>query len=118
MRHQKNRLGPCHSASHLHCTIFSILIVFIVGSYKTLADISYTSIIFLILSGIATGASWLFYYYAICHGLVSVVVPIDKLSILVTIAFSYVVFKEKLSKKAFLGLCLMVTGVILMAIFK
>ena len=58
------------------------------------------------------------YYYAIGHGLVSVVVPIDKLSIVVTVAFSYFVFKEKLSKKAFLGLCLMVAGTLLMAFFK
>ena len=73
---------------------------------------------FICLSGIATGASWLCYYYAIGHGDVSVVVPIDKLSILVTVAVSYIVFKEKLSKKAFLGLALMVAGTLLMAFFK
>ena len=66
----------------------------------------------------ATGASWLCYYYAIQKGVVSIVVPIDKLSILVTVLFSFVVFKEKLSKKAFLGLCLMVVGTLLMAFFK
>ena len=75
-------------------------------------------LLFISLSGIATGASWLCYYYAIGHGLVSVVVPIDKLSIIVTVAFSYFVFKEKLSKKSFLGLCLMVEGTLLMAFFK
>lgn len=73
---------------------------------------------FILLSGIATGASWLCYYYAIHDGEVSVVVPIDKLSILVTVAFSYVVFKEKLSRKAFVGLSLMVAGTLLMAFFK
>ncbi len=73
---------------------------------------------FIALSGVATGASWLCYYYAIQEGDVSVVVPIDKLSILVTVAFSYVVFREKLSKKAALGLCLMVVGTLLMAFFK
>ena len=73
---------------------------------------------FIALSGIATGASWLCYYYAIQEGVVSVVVPIDKLSILVTVAFSYVVFREKLSKKAMLGLGLMVVGTLLMAFFK
>ena len=62
-------------------------------------------------------AAWLFYYSAIKHGKVSVVVPIDKLSIIVSIAFSYIVFKEKLSKKAFLGLVLMVAGTLIMAIF-
>ena len=75
-------------------------------------------LLFICLSGIATGASWLCYYYAIGHGDVSVVVPIDKLSILITVAFSYIVFKEKLSKKAFLGLALMVAGTLLMAFFK
>ena len=75
-------------------------------------------LIFISLSGVATGASWLCYYYAIGNGLVSVVVPIDKLSILVTVAFSYVVFKEKLSRKAMIGLGLMVIGTLLMVFFK
>ena len=72
---------------------------------------------FISLSGIATGASWLCYYYAIQTGIVSVVVPIDKLSILVSVGFSYIVFKEKLSKKAAAGLALMVVGTLAMAIF-
>ena len=75
-------------------------------------------LLFIGLSGIATGASWLCYYYAIQNGEVSVVVPIDKLSIIVTVIFSYFVFKEKLSKKAFAGLCLMVVGTLLMVFFK
>ena len=73
---------------------------------------------FIALSGLATGVSWLCYYYAIGHGDVSVVVPIDKLSIVVTVAFSYFVFKEKLSKKAFIGLALMVVATLLMVFFK
>lgn len=73
-------------------------------------------LVFIVLSGFATGASWLCYYYAIQNGVVSVVVPIDKLSIIVSIAFSYLVFEEKLSKKAFAGLAFMVAGTILMAI--
>ena len=81
-------------------------------------EISKRSWIFLVLSGLATGASWLCYYYALQKGVISVVVPIDKLSILVTVAFSYIVFKEKLSKKAFIGLSLMVIGTLLMAFFK
>ena len=71
---------------------------------------------FLILSGIATGASWLCYYYAIQNGVVSVVVPLDKLSIVVTILFSYVVFHEKLSPRALTGLCLMVAGTLAMTL--
>ena len=93
-------------------------IVFSRGKHRGLKKISRRELLFIALSGVATGASWLCYYYAIGEGLVSVVVPIDKLSILVTVAFSYFVFKEKLSKKAFLGLCLMVAGTLLMVFFK
>ena len=72
---------------------------------------------FIGLSGIATGASWLCYYYAIQNGIVSVVVPIDKMSLLVTVIFSYFAFHEKLSKKAFFGLILMLAGTLAMAFF-
>lgn len=65
----------------------------------------------------ATGASWLCYYYAVQNGQVSVVVPIDKLSILITVIFSLIVFKEKLSLKAWFGLGFLTTGTILMAVF-
>ena len=93
-------------------------IVFMRGKHKGLKTLDKRELLFISLSGIATGASWLCYYYAIGHGLVSVVVPIDKLSIVVTVAFSYFVFKEKLSAKAFLGLGMMVAGTLLMAFFK
>ena len=93
-------------------------IVFARGKHKGLAVLDKKELIFISLSGLATGASWLCYYYAIQHGLVSVVVPIDKLSIVVTVAFSYLVFKEKLSAKAALGLSLMIAGTLLMAFFK
>ena len=93
-------------------------IVFAKGKHTAIKHIDKKELLFIALSGLATGASWLFYYYAIQHGIVSVVVPIDKLSILVTVTFSYFVFKEKLSKKAFSGLTLMVIGTLLMAFFK
>ncbi len=93
-------------------------IVFSKGKHKGLKSLDKRELVFISLSGVATGASWLFYYYAIAEGVVSVVVPIDKLSILVTVAFSYFVFKEKLSKKAFLGLALMVIATLLMVFFK
>ena len=93
-------------------------IVLFRGKQKQIKALDRTELLFIVLSGIATGASWLCYYYAIGHGLVSVVVPIDKLSIVVTVIFSYFVFKEKLSKKAFWGLCMMVAGTLLMAFFK
>ena len=98
--------------------VLSWSIVFARKKHMGLRSIDKKELLFICLSGIATGASWLCYYYAIGHGDVSVVVPIDKLSILVTVAFSYIVFKEKLSKKAFLGLALMVVGTLLMAFFK
>lgn len=71
---------------------------------------------FICLSGIATGASWLCYYKALQDGLASVVTPIDKLSILVTVAFSYIVFHEKLSKKSAIGLVGIVAGTLVMLI--
>ena len=88
------------------------------GKQKQLKTIDKKELVFIGLSGLATGASWLCYYYAIQNGEVSVVVPIDKLSIVVTVIFSYVVFHEKLSKKAFAGLGLMVVGTLLMVFFK
>ena len=93
-------------------------IVFAKGKQKNLKSIDKKELVFIALSGVATGASWLCYYYAIGHGLVSVVVPIDKMSILITVAFSYFIFKEKLSLKAFWGLILMVFATLLMAFFK
>ena len=98
--------------------VLAWVIVFAKGKQKKIKDIDKKELLFIALSGIATGASWLCYYYAIQKGIISVVVPIDKLSILVTVAFSYFVFKEKLSKKAFLGLCFMIIGTLLMAFFK
>lgn len=87
------------------------------GKHKQLSLINRRELLFILLSGLATGASWLCYYYAIQNGNVSVVVPIDKLSIVVTVAFSWLVFREKLSKKAFAGLLLMVVGTLMMATF-
>ena len=97
--------------------VFSWITVFVVGSQGTISQIDTKTLIFLILSGLATGASWLCYYYAVQHGILSVVVPIDKLSVVVTVAFSYFVFHEKLSRKALAGLGLMVVGTLLMAVF-
>lgn len=98
--------------------IMAWIIVFAKGKQNSIKHIDKRELLFISLSGVATGASWLCYYYAIQNGIVTVVVPIDKLSIVVTVLFSYIVFKEKLSKKSFLGLCLMVAGTLLMAFFK
>ena len=96
--------------------IFSWLMVWIVGSAPTSTGLSAKTWIFLILSGIATGASWLCYFRALQLGDVNKVVPIDKLSILVSIGFSALVFKERLSKKAAVGLVLIVSGTLIMLI--
>ena len=96
--------------------IMAWLIVFIKGKQHTLKNIPKKELLFICLSGIATGGSWLCYYKALQDGLASVVVPIDKLSILVSIAFSAIVFKERLSKKAAAGLVLIVAGTLMMLI--
>ena len=92
-------------------------IALLTGACAQLPAVSARSWIFLILSGVATGASWLCYYYAIRYGQVSVVVPIDRLSILVTVLFSLIVFKEKLSAKAWAGLAFLTAGTVCMAVF-
>ena len=98
--------------------VMAWIIVLAKGKHTQIKTIEKKELLFIALSGIATGASWLCYYYAVQNGILSVVVPIDKLSILVTVVFSYFVFKEKLSKKAFVGLCLMVAGTLLTVFFK
>ena len=98
--------------------VMAWIIVFARGKQKEIKYIDKKELLFIALSGIATGASWLCYYYAVQNGVLSVVVPIDKLSVLVTVVFSYFVFREKLSKKALVGLCFMVIGTLLMAFFK
>lgn len=90
--------------------IMAWIVVFVTGKQNTIKDIDKRSWLFLILSGFATGGSWLFYYRALQIGPASIVVPIDKLSILVTIAFSYIVFKEKLNRKSTIGLIMIVAG--------
>lgn len=97
--------------------IMAWIVVLAQGKQKQLSILDKKELLFIGLSGIATGASWLCYYYAIQNGIVSVVVPIDKMSIIISVAFSYIVFGEKLSKKAALGLALMVAGTLVMAVW-
>lgn len=93
------------------------LVVLAQGKQKMLKDLDKKELVFISLSGVATGASWLCYYYAIQHGVVSVVVPIDKMSILIAVLFSYLFLKETLSVKAVLGLGLMLIGTLAMALW-
>lgn len=90
--------------------------VFVTGKEKEVRTVPRRELVFLGLSGLATGASWLCYYRALQDGPASVVAPVDKLSILVTVAFSFLVFGEKLSRKAVLGLALNVAGTLLMLV--
>ena len=94
--------------------VMAWLVVIVKGKQALARQIPGKELAYIVLSGIATGASWLCYYRALQDGLASVVVPIDKLSILVTIGFSYVVFRETLSKKAWIGLVCVVLGTLLM----
>lgn len=97
--------------------VMSWLIVLCRKKAKYVKELKGKEVVFLVLSGLATGASWLCYYYAIANGQVSVVVPIDKLSILITVFFSLIVFKEKPSVKAWIGLALLTAGAVSMAVF-
>lgn len=96
--------------------IMSWIIVFITKKQHEIKNIDRRSLAFIVLSGIATGGSWLCYYKALQDGLASVVVPIDKLSILVTVGFAYIFLKEKLSKKSLIGLSLIVAGTLALLI--
>lgn len=94
--------------------IMAWVVVFITGKQKEVKQINKRELIFICLSGVATGASWLCYYKALQDGQASIVVSIDKLSIVITIAFSYFVFKEKLNWKSGTGLILIVCGTLVM----
>lgn len=94
--------------------VMAWLMVFVKNKQSEIISIDIKELLFIVLSGFATGASWLCFYRALQDGLASVVVPIDKLSILVTIIFSRVVFHEKLSRKALLGLILITVSTVTM----
>ena len=95
--------------------VMAWFMVFVTGEQKKVRTVEKIELLFICLSGLATGASWLCYYRALQEGPASVVVPIDKLSMLITIAFSYIVFHEKLTKKAAFGVVLITAGTILLA---
>lgn len=96
--------------------VMSFIMVAFTGKTGEIKKIDKKELGFILLSGLSTGASWLCYYKALQDGEAGIVVPIDKLSILVTIAFSYIVFKERLSKKAMLGLLMIVFGTLVLLV--
>lgn len=97
--------------------IMAWLIVFAKKETGLVKEVNKKDLLFLVFSGISTGISWLCYFYAIQHGQISVVVPIDKLSIVITVVFSVIFLKEKASSKVWLGLGLLTAGTLCMAIF-
>lgn len=94
--------------------VMAWVMVLVTGKAGEVRRVPRRELAFICLSGLATGASWLCYYRALQDGLASVVVPIDKLSILVTVAFSYVAFHERLTPKSGAGLALIVAGTLAM----
>ena len=107
-------------ATAIRTTVVLVAAWFLVIAKKKtylIKGIDKKELLFIALSGLATGTSWLCYYYAIAKGVVSVVVPIDKLSVLLTVAFSCIFLKEKLKLKSAVGLIIMTAGTLLMAIF-
>lgn len=97
--------------------VFAWLLVFITGAQSGMGAISCRTWLFLVLSGLATGgASWLCYYHALQNGLVSVVVAVDKLSVLVTIAFAWLVFGERLTLRSMAGLVCILVGTLLLVL--
>ena len=117
------KIGIAGVESNLGTAIRTIVVlimawgmVFITGKEKEIKQIDKKELVFICLSGVATGASWLCYYRALQEGPASVVAPVDKLSVLVTAAFSWIVFREKLKKKEAAGLALLTAGTVAMAV--
>ena len=96
--------------------IMAWVMVFVQGKQGRVKAVPENELGFICLSGLATGASWLCYYKALQLGPASLVAPIDKLSILVTVLFSYIVFHERLSRKALTGLAVLVAGTLVMLV--
>ena len=96
--------------------IMAWVMVFVTKKQDELKKIDGKSMVFICLSGLTTGLSWLCYYKALQDGQASIVVPIDKLSILVTVAFSYIMLKERLTKKSFAGLAMITAGTLMLVI--
>ena len=90
--------------------------VFLTNAQSGLAEISKKSWLFLILSGLATGASWLCYYHALQIGAASKVVPVDKLSVVITLALAFVILKEPFTAKNLVGCALITAGTLFMVL--
>ena len=96
--------------------IFAWVMVFVVGSQGTIASIPARSLVFLGLSGLATGASWLCYFYALQRGPIDKVVPIDKLSVVITLVLAFVFLREQFTVKSLIGCVLITIGTLVMVL--
>jgi transporter family protein len=115
------KIGVTNINSDLATAIRTIVILVVAlgivmarGEFKGITEISRHTLLFLVLSGLATGLSWIFYYKALQMGKVSQVAPIDKLSVALTIFLSVIILKETLTVKAFIGAVMIVAGVIVL----
>ena len=96
--------------------IFAWVMVFVVGSQGTIASIPARSLVFLGLSGLATGVSWLCYFYALQRGPIDKVVPIDKLSVVITLVLAFVFLREQFTVKSLIGCVLITIGTLVMVL--
>lgn len=119
------KIGVKNINSNLATAIRTVVILFFAWGIviyqeglKEISQISKSSLIFLILSGIATGLSWLFYFYALKIGEASKVVPIDKLSLVLSIILAGIILKEKITLPVVLGSSLMTAGALIIALIK
>ena len=95
--------------------VMAWMMVGVAGKFRKVMEIERRELFFIVLSGFATGVSWLCYYRALKEGPASVVVPIDRMSLLVTVAFSWIVFGERLTGRSALGLALIIAGTVILA---
>ncbi len=108
-----------HLATAIRTAVVLVLawgMVFLTGTQSGIGDISRRSWLFLILSGVATGLSWLCYYKALQMGEVTKVVPIDKLSVVITLVLAFIFFHEDFTWKSALGTILITAGTLIMVI--
>ena len=96
--------------------IFSWIMVFVAGSFGTITDIKPSSFLFLVLSGLATGASWICYFKALSIGDINKVVPIDKMSVVITLVLAFLILREPFSTKSLIGCVLITAGTLLMVL--
>ena len=115
-RHRRSKFQSCDSCQNSCCCHYGLGMVFLTSAQSGITEISKKSWIFLILSGLATGASWLCYYRALQIGEASKVVPIDKLSVVITLVLAFVFLHEEFTIKSLIGCSLIGLGTLVMTL--